>query len=260
MQTRSGFDKQVIDHQVYQPAANLVEKPRFLEIRVSRPNLLYYRAKDRHIRQIFDQKQAGPETVVNIVGMIGDIVGKRRHLCLHAWPGMKREIVLGSVFTQCPGQFARLHAIADKRPVMLGDTLQSLPGQVQSVEFGVSRLQRRDYSDGLPIMVKTAIGRHHVIERFFASVTERRVAQIMRQRQRFREILVQRQRPGDRARDLRDLQAVRQAGSIVIALVIDENLGLVLQPAECAGVNDPVPVALVNGSGGTFELGMRPPP
>jgi hypothetical protein len=36
-----------------------------------------------------------------------------------------------------------------------------------------------------------------------------------------------------------------QAGPEMIAFVIDENLGLVLQPAERTGMNNPVTVALI---------------
>jgi len=49
--------------------------------------------------------------------------------------------------------------------------------------------------------------------------------------------------PGDRTADLGRLQAVRQPGPVVVALVVDEDLGLVLEAAERGAVDDPVPVA-----------------
>ena len=54
-----------------------------------------------------------------------------------------------------------------------------------------------------------------------------------------------RERAGDGARDLRDFQRMREAGAVQVALVIDEHLGLVDQPAERGGMDDAVAVALV---------------
>ena len=45
----------------------------------------------------------------------------------------------------------------------------------------------------------------------------------------------------------------------MIALVIDENLRLVLQAAESSGMNDPIPVPLKGRAGLTFWLPMETP-
>ena len=70
----------------------------------------------------------------------------------------------------------------------------------------------------------------------------------MAQRDRLGQRLVQAQRGGQRARDLRDLERVRQARDEVVALGVDEDLRLVLQPAERLGVEDAVAVALERGA------------
>jgi hypothetical protein len=44
----------------------------------------------------------------------------------------------------------------------------------------------------------------------------------------------------------------------VIALVIDEDLGLVVEPAEGRGVQDAVAIAGVRGAGGRRRLGQKP--
>ena len=49
----------------------------------------------------------------------------------------------------------------------------------------------------------------------------------------------------DRPRDLHDLHGVGQAGAVVVAHRRDEDLGLVLEPAERLGVDDAVAVELV---------------
>jgi hypothetical protein len=74
-------------------------------------------------------------------------------------------------------------------------------------------------------------------------MTERRMAEVVRERQRLGEILVQAERTGERAGNLRDLKRVRQSRAIVIALVIDEDLRLVRQPSKSRGMDDSVAVA-----------------
>src|SRR5262249_22248444 len=75
-------------------------------------------------------------------------------------------------------------------------------------------------------------------------VTERRMAEVMAEADRLDEVLVERQRPGDGARDLRDLERVGEPRAVVIAARRDEDLRLVAQAAKRLGVHDPVAVAL----------------
>ena len=49
-----------------------------------------------------------------------------------------------------------------------------------------------------------------------------------------------------------------QPRAVVVALVVDEDLGLVLQPAERRAVDDAVPVALVMRAVVLEALGMEP--
>ena len=51
-----------------------------------------------------------------------------------------------------------------------------------------------------------------------------------------------------RARDLGDLDRMGEARAVIIALVLDEDLGLVLEAAEGGGMDDAVAVALVTGA------------
>ena len=83
------------------------------------------------------------------------------------------------------------------------------------------------------------------VERLLAGMAERRMAEIVRQRQRFGQILVEPQRAGDDPRDLRDFEAVGQPHPVVIAVGRDEHLGLVAQAAEGDRMDDAVAVALV---------------
>ena len=76
-------------------------------------------------------------------------------------------------------------------------------------------------------------------------MAERWVADVMRQRQRFGQILIQSQRPGDNPRNLRHFQTVSQPDPVVISVRRDEHLGLVTETAEGDRMNDPIPVTLV---------------
>src|SRR3954451_18471468 len=107
-------------------------------------------------------------------------------------------------------------------------------------------------------MREPAIGKHLVIERLLAGMTERRVAEIMRQRQRLGEVLVEAESARDGAGDLRDFDTVSQAGAIMVALVIDEDLGLVLEAPERGRMDDAVAVALKRRAQVAFRLRVEP--
>ena len=141
---------------------------------------------------------------------------------------------------------------------MLDDGLPDLPGQVQSIEFAVAFFQHVHHPQGVGIVVETSMVGHQLIESILTGVAEGRVPEIMRERNRLDKILVQSKGPGYRTRNLRNLEGMCQAGSIMVAFMVDENLGLVLKPAESRRVNDPVAIALEIGS--ETGIGFRMPP
>ena len=63
-------------------------------------------------------------------------------------------------------------------------------------------------------------------------MAERRVPEIMSERDRFGQILVESERPRDCPRNLRNLKRVRQPSTVVVALRRDKYLRLVAQPPE----------------------------
>jgi hypothetical protein len=116
-----------------------------------------------------------------------------------------------------------------------------------------------DDPDRLRVVVEPAVGRHEPPQRLLAGMPEGRVAEVVGKRQRLRQLGVQPKRARDRARHLRHLDRVGQAGAVVVALVLDEDLGLVLEPPERRGMDDPVPVALEARPEGALLLRMEPP-
>ena len=82
-----------------------------------------------------------------------------------------------------------------------------------------------------------------LVEHVLADVAERRVAQVVAERDRLGQVLVEAERAGHVAGDAAGLERVGQPGAVVVALGGDEHLRLVLEPAEGLGVDDPVAVA-----------------
>jgi hypothetical protein len=136
------------------------------------------------------------------------------------------------------------------------DALARFEGQVEALELGVFLFQFIHHAQRLQVVLEAAVLLHAGVEHVLADMAERRVAEVVGQRQGFRQVFVQAQHARQRAADLGDLQAVGQAGAEQVALVVDEHLGLVFQAAEGGGMHDAVAVALEFGTrcGGRFRM------
>ena len=109
-------------------------------------------------------------------------------------------------------------------------------------------LERADLRRELRVERERRLGaREDAVQDLLARVAERRVPEVVPERARLGEVLVQAEGARDRPRDLRDLERVREPRAVVVALERDEDLRLVLEPPERARVDDPVAVALVLG-------------
>src|SRR5208282_6558723 len=102
-----------------------------------------------------------------------------------------------------------------------------------------------DDAKAVPVVLETAMTFHQARENRFALVAERRMTEVMRERNGFSQIPVQPQRAGDVARDGGDFNGVREARAEVIAGAVEKNLRFVFEPAKSARMNDPVAVALI---------------
>ena len=67
-----------------------------------------------------------------------------------------------------------------------------------------------------------------LIEHFLTGMTERCVSEIVSHRDRLGQVFIEPQRACDRARDLRNLQRMREARAVMIAFGRQENLCFVL--------------------------------
>ena len=105
-------------------------------------------------------------------------------------------------------------------------------------------------------MVEPAVLGETLVERPLPGVPERRVAEVVGERQRLGEILVEAERARNRARDLGDFEGVGEACAVVVALVEHEHLGLVGEAPECRRVDDAVAVAPIGAARAALRLGM----
>ena len=145
----------------------------------------------------------------------------------------------------------------EQGPVVLDEPAKRRPGQVEPVEGGVMALELGHDAQGLAVVVEAAVPGHAGVERVLPGVPERGVAEIVAKRDGFREIVVELESPRQRARDLRHLDRMGEAGAEMIALVIDEHLGLVGEAAEGGRMDDPVAVALELGPRRRRRLGDK---
>ena len=109
------------------------------------------------------------------------------------------------------------------------------------------------------VVVEAAVVGHAGVERVLAGMAERRVAEVVAERDRLGEIVVEPKRPGERAGDLRHLDRMGEAGAEMVALVMDEDLRLVGEAAEGGRMDDAVAVALEFGARRRRRLGDEPP-
>ena len=137
---------------------------------------------------------------------------------------------------------------------------QGFPGEIEPVEGGIAALELGDDAQRLRVVIEAAEAAERFVERALAGMPERRMAEVVRQRQRLGEVLVEAERARQRAGDLGDFQRVGEPGAVVVALVVDEHLGLVRQPPEGAGMDDAVAVAPEVVAGRACRLRPAPAP
>ena len=112
----------------------------------------------------------------------------------------------------------------------------------------VAVLELGDDPDRLHVVVEAAKGRHFLVQDAFTGMAERRVTEIVREGDGLGQILVETHGASDGAGHLADFERMRQPGAEMLALVVEEDLGLVLQAAEGGRMDDPVAVTLEFGA------------
>jgi len=149
------------------------------------------------------------------VSAVGDHVGQAGELSLQAGIGVVLEL----------GHLGR--GVEEGR--VLGNPLAGVAGEVQAGEPGVTRLELINDPQGLEIVLETAVSLHEVVQGSLTGVTERRLCEPLGY--------------------LGDLHGMSETGPVEVTLVVDVNLGLVLEPSKSHGVEDAVTVVLIGCTG-----------
>ena len=159
---------------------------------------------------------------------------------------------------------AQFFGVLDR--AMLQDSFARFKTKVQSFKGGIVLLQHIDHAQGLQIVLEATVVLHALVKRVLPGMAEGRMPEVVRQCHGLDQIFIEREAACHRSSDLRNLNAVRQAGSEEVAFVVDEYLGLVFKSAKRGRVDDPVAIALefaaTRGRGfrelpATGYLGMR---
>ncbi len=220
------------------------------------------RRGQRLLLKVGKRDQPGAQSVFDVMAVVGDVVGDRCDLRLE--PGEKVEFQVLALLEGAdrvrkltaginPG--GATDGIED-RAVVLHQPFVCLEAEIQPVEERIAALKFAHDTQALGIVVEPLVGRERFIERAFAGVAERRMTEIVGERQGLREVFVEPERAGNRAGDLRDLQGVDEPRAEVVVPVLDEDLRLVLQAAEGVGMDDTVAIALVGRAERVFRLGV----
>ncbi len=110
---------------------------------------------------------------------------------------------------------------------MARDAVAHFPGEIQSLPSVLEHVH-----DPQALFVVTEPAGHEPVDDALTGVAERRMAEIVTERDGLGELFVQPQHFRDAARDLRDLQRVGETRAVVIAGRRKKHLRLVLEPAK----------------------------
>src|SRR5262249_25885352 len=192
--------------------------------------------------EIIQREQAGPQSVIDVVGVVGDIVGKRGELRLGAGKAPKLEVV-GVVADRLrqaalPIPSDRRSRAGGKRAGVLDKPFERFPGEIEAGERRITPLKRSHRAQRLGVVVEAADFGKAAVKGTLPGVAEWRMTEIVGERERLGEVLVKAKGTGERAGDLGDLKGMGESGAEVVALVKDEDLCLVRQAAEGGRMDD----------------------
>ena len=157
-----GFADHVFDQAADQAAHQLMRQPRRIDARVLLADVAQQAADHRHIRKVGEREQIGAQPVVEIVRIIGDVVGDRRDLGLGAGMAPEREVmrcvVVGNDLRDAGVTVlaGRLSLRIGQRAIVLDDAFQRFPTEVEPVEGRIAPLDGGDDPQSLGIVVEPA--------------------------------------------------------------------------------------------------------
>ena len=169
--------------------------------------------------ELLGRDEVEVEAVVEVVAVVGDLVGEVGDLR----------------FERGAGKLPAISLRGRRRVVEFGVLLQTLahfPREIQAGKARVFLLDEFDDAEALAVVLEAAVVAHQAVQQLLAAVAERRMPEVVGERDGFGEVFIQPQRAGDGAADGRHLDGVGQARAEVVAGAVEKDLRLVLEPPE----------------------------
>src|ERR1700722_19749919 len=194
---------------------------------------------------VADREQTRRKRVIQVGRVVGYLVGEIDELGLQGWAQT------GKVFIQ--RRILTLSEVAR----MFDDPFPQLEGEVQPRKARITVLESFDHSQRMQIVIETfAEPAHLPVQFLLAGVGEGRMADVVAQRERLGQIFIQCQNRSHCTRDLRNFDGVGQPVAEMVGDSGWKNLHFILQPAEGAGVDDAIAIALEFVTVGMRKLGI----
>ena len=146
LQFARGLSDHIFDHARDQAAHKLGYATRGLDARVLRGNFSKRFVDQRDLRNLFQAEQFGAQSVVNVVGVIGDVIGNGADLAFRAGVAPQFEIVQFRIFDDGAGHATfriarnRPAILVGERAIVLDQTFERFPGKIKPIEVGVAPL------------------------------------------------------------------------------------------------------------------------
>jgi len=218
-----------VDH----PPYRLVDEAATGEVRVQAPSLLEVPMDNRRRGQFFQTNESRADTVVDVVIVIGDLVREVGNLRFQGRLAADQEPLAER--PQCLGRWSG---------TVLEDALTRLEAEIEAVKGCVTVLEHVYDTKALEVVFKPTMPLHAGVESVLPGVAKGGVTEVVSKADRLDQVFAEAKSAGNRAADLGDLQAVRQARTKKVAFVIYEDLGLVLKSPKRSGMNNSIAVAL----------------
>ncbi len=142
-------DDDVIDH----AADDFVDQPPLAEVGIFGGHDVELAAEEAGLAQLIEADQLRPDAVVDVVVVVGDLVGHIGDLRLEAGLGALQETL--AEVAQLPRR---------PRGAMLEDALAALERQVEAGEFGIALLQLIHHPQGLQVVLEPTIRSHALVQ------------------------------------------------------------------------------------------------
>ena len=179
----------VIDQRGDEPPRRLVERAGSIEAGIGCAHFGKRAAGKRHLGKLGEGEKAGAIAVIDVMIVVGDVVGERRKLCFDRGVSVEREILPCAIIDD-RGRDGWVPLAQQQRTVVLDQALERLPGEVEPIEAGVFPLKLGDHAQGLGIVVETALLRRGAVERPLPGMAERRMTEVVGKSERLGQILI----------------------------------------------------------------------